>query len=89
MKQFHFVWCVFRLISGLTGGENSFDTHFGTEVNVLAWMLRNIKLFRLNALPMFENALQMLWNDFEMIFNEFSISLGNIANVLKCIENVL
>ena len=52
-------------------------------------MPQNIKLFRLNASPMFENALQMFWNDFEMVFNEFSISLGNIGKVLKCIENVL
>ena len=41
-------------------------------------MLLNARLFRGNALSMFDNALQMFCNDLEMVFNVFRFRWGTL-----------
>ena len=52
-------------------------------------MLLNTRLFRGSALSMFDNALQNVLQRFGNGFQRISVSLGNIADVLKRIENDL
>ena len=59
--------------------ELHFVLSFKQNVNrQRVWMLLNTRLFRGNALSMFDNALQTFYNDLEMVFNVFRFRWGTL-----------